>query len=53
VNLSPDCGTSVSARILPSSGNAALAEYIQVSTVDQARGYDQLELTERAAKPTL
>lgn len=48
VNLSPDCGTSVSARIQPSSGNPALAEYIQVSTVDQAGGYDLLERTERA-----
>jgi hypothetical protein len=48
VNLSPDCGTSVSARIQPSGANPALAEYIQVSTVDQAAGYDLLERTERA-----
>jgi hypothetical protein len=48
VNLSPDCGTSVSARVHPSGSNAALAEYIQVSTVDQVGGYGLLERTERA-----
>ena len=48
VNLSPDCGTSVSARIQPSGANPELAEYLQVSTVDQSGGYDLLERTERA-----
>jgi hypothetical protein len=48
VNLSPDCGTSVAARIQPSGANPQLAEYLQVSTVDQARGYNLLERTERA-----
>jgi hypothetical protein len=48
VNLSPDCGTSVSARIQPSGANTELAEYLQVSTVDQSGGFDLLERTERA-----
>ena len=48
VNLSPDCGTSVSARVQPSGANPELAEYLQVSTVHQAGGYDLLERTERA-----
>jgi hypothetical protein len=48
VNLSPDCGTSVSARIQPSGANQELAEYLQVSTVDQAGGYDLIERTEHA-----
>ena len=52
VNLSPDCGTSVSARIQPSGANPELAEYLQVSTVDQAAGYDLLERTERALQAT-
>ncbi|MGB5103885.1 MAG: hypothetical protein WBO04_11295 [Steroidobacteraceae bacterium] len=48
VELSPDCGSSVSARIQPSRANPELAEYLQVATVDQAAGYDLLERTERA-----
>jgi hypothetical protein len=48
VELSPECGTSVSARIQPSGGNPALAEYLQVSTADQSNGYALLDGTERA-----
>jgi hypothetical protein len=48
LDLRPDCGSTVSARIQPSGTNPELAEYLQVATVDQAGGYDLLERTERA-----
>jgi hypothetical protein len=47
VTMNADCGITVAARIQPSRENPALAEFLQVTTVDQARGYALLEGTER------
>lgn len=47
VNLSPDCGIVVSASIGAVRDNPALAQYLQVSVVDQAGGYELLMATEQ------
>ena len=47
MNLSPDCGTVVSALILPLRENPDLAASIQVGVVNQAGGYELLTATEQ------
>jgi len=47
-NLSPDCGLVVSAIAFPMTDNPALAQFIQVGVVDQARGYEALTATDQA-----
>ena len=47
VNLSPDCGTVVSALILPLRENPDLAASMQVGVVNQAGGYQLLTATEQ------
>jgi hypothetical protein len=48
VNLSPDCGLVVSAVIFPMPDNPELSQYLQVSVVDQAGGYERISATEQA-----
>jgi YD repeat-containing protein len=48
VNLSPDCGIVVAARIGAMGDNPSLAEYLQASVVDKANGYEALTATEQA-----
>jgi hypothetical protein len=50
VQLSTDCGVVVAARVFAPRDNPALAQFIQVGTVDQAAGYRLLDQTERALK---
>jgi len=47
VNLSPDCGIVVTAAVYPPRDNPELAEYMQVSVVDQANGYELITTTEQ------
>ena len=47
VNLSPDCGTVVSALILPLRENPDLAASMQVGVVNQAGGHELLTATEQ------
>lgn len=47
-NFSPDCGVVVQAQVTGLSGNAGLAQYIQVGVIDQAVGYAAITGTERA-----
>ncbi len=47
VNLSPDCGTVVSALILPLRDNPDLAASMQVGVVNQAGGYELVTATEQ------
>lgn len=47
VNLSPDCGVVVEARIDSMRDNPLLARTLQVGVVDQARGYESLVATEQ------
>ena len=47
VNLSPDCGTVVSALILPLRENPDLAASMQVGVVNQAGGYELVTATEQ------
>lgn len=46
-SLSPDCGTIVSAQITSQRDNAALAQSLQVGSVNSAGGYQILEETEQ------
>lgn len=48
VNLSPDCGTVVTAIVAPLRGNPELALSLQVGVVDQAGGYQLVNTTEQA-----
>jgi YD repeat-containing protein len=48
VNLTPDCGIVVAAEVGPLDTNPDLAQYLRVSVVDQAGGYDSLTNTEQA-----
>ena len=48
VNLSPDCGTVVTAIVLPLRENPELALSLQVGVVDQAGGYQLVTGTEQA-----
>jgi len=47
-SFSPDCGIVVSAAIHPLRDNPDLAEYLQVTVVDQAGGYQAITDTEQA-----
>ena len=47
VNLSPDCGTVVSALIYPLRDNPDLAASMQVGVVNQAGGYELVTATEQ------
>jgi YD repeat-containing protein len=47
VNLSPDCGVVVEARILPRKDNPSLASTLQVGVVNKALGYEALMATEQ------
>lgn len=48
VNLSPDCGTVVTAIVAPLRDNPELALWLQVGVVDQAGGYQLVTGTEQA-----
>lgn len=48
VSLSPDCGTVVTAIVVPLRDNADLALSMQVGVVDQAGGYQLITTTEQA-----
>lgn len=48
VNLSPDCGTVVTAIVMPLRENRELAVSLQVGVVDQAGGYRLVTGTEQA-----
>ena len=48
VNLSPDCGVTVAALLVPSTENPDLAKWMQVGTANQAAGYDAISATEQA-----
>jgi hypothetical protein len=48
VNLSPDCGTVVTAIVMPLRDNRELALSLQVGVVDQAGGYQLVTGTEQA-----
>lgn len=48
VNLSPDCGTVVTAIVAPLRENPELALSLQVGVVDQAGGYQLITATEQA-----
>jgi hypothetical protein len=48
VNLSPDCGTVVTAIVAPLRDNPDLALSLQVGVVDQAGGYQLVTATEQA-----
>jgi hypothetical protein len=48
VNLSPDCGTVVTAIVMPPRDNPDLAMTLQVGVVDQAGGYRLVTSTEQA-----
>ncbi|MDP1899302.1 MAG: hypothetical protein Q8K96_02460 [Rubrivivax sp.] len=48
VNLSPDCGTVVTAIVMPLRENPELAVSLQVGVVDQAGGYQLVTGTEQA-----
>ena len=48
VNLSPDCGTVVTAIVMPLRENPDLALSLQVGVVDQAGGYQLVTGTEQA-----
>ncbi len=48
VNLSPDCGTVVTAIVMPLRENRDLAFSMQVGVVDQAGGYQLVTGTEQA-----
>ncbi len=48
VNLSPDCGTVVTAIVVPLRENPDLALSLQVGVVDQAGGYQLVTGTEQA-----
>jgi hypothetical protein len=48
VNLSPDCGTVVTAIVAPLQENPDLALSLQVGVVDQAGGYQLVTETEQA-----
>lgn len=48
VNLSPDCGTVVTAIVAPLRENPELALALQVGVVDQAGGYQLVTTTEQA-----
>ena len=48
VNLSPDCGTVVTAIVAPLRDNPDLASSLQVGVVDQAGGYQLVTSTEQA-----
>ena len=47
-NFSPDCGLVIEARVLPLQSNVALASYVQVGVIDQAKGYQAITATEQA-----
>ncbi len=47
VNLSPDCGLVVEARVTPLQENPALARSLDVGVVDQANGYENLMAVEQ------
>lgn len=46
-NLSPDCGTVITAMIYSVRDNPDLAEYMQVGVVDQSGGYEAIQATEQ------
>ena len=48
INLSPDCGTVVTAIVAPLRENPDLALSLQVGVVDQAGGYQLVNTTEQA-----
>lgn len=48
VSLSPDCGIVVTAAVYSLRDNPELAEYMQVSVMDQANGYELITTTEQA-----
>lgn len=48
VNLAPDCGTVVTAIVMPLRDNPDVAMTLQVGVVDQARGYALVTATEQA-----
>ena len=48
VNLSPDCGTVITAIVAPLRDNPELALSLQVGVVDQAGGYQLVTTTEQA-----
>jgi hypothetical protein len=48
VNLSPDCGTVITAIVMPPRDNPELAMALQVGVVDQAGGYQLVTDTEQA-----
>ncbi len=47
-NFSPDCGLVVAAAVGKLRDNPALAQFFQVSVIDQARGYEMITGTEQA-----
>lgn len=47
VNLSPDCGLVVEARVVPLRENPALARSLEVGVVDQANGYELVTSVEQ------
>ncbi|MBU2307591.1 MAG: hypothetical protein KKG89_12115, partial [Alphaproteobacteria bacterium] len=47
-SLSPDCGLSVAARIVPLKTNPDLARSLELGIADQAKGYAAIEQTEKA-----
>lgn len=47
VNLSPDCGPAVAAKITALHSNPELVEFMQVGMVDQANGYEAITATEQ------
>ncbi|MBK6598067.1 MAG: hypothetical protein IPG25_09345 [Proteobacteria bacterium] len=48
VNLSPDCGVTVAALLVPTTENPDLAKWLQVGTANQAAGYEAISATEQA-----
>lgn len=47
ISLSPDCGLSIAARIVPLRTNPDLARSLEVGVADQAKAYAAIEATER------
>lgn len=47
VNLSPDCGPAVAAKLTALHSNPELVEVMQVGMVDQANGYEAVTATEQ------
>lgn len=48
VNFSPDCGAVIAARIHPLRDNPEIAQSLQITIVNSARGYELISSTEKA-----